>query len=80
MSGQCNANEAPSGYKAVLKSTAKPPDGSNICRACDWRPNCNGQVRCMDFAITTSSGKTLQREDGCSVLFKRIGNIGGNHE
>lgn len=36
-----NPQEAPAGLVAVLKSEAKPSDGSNICRACDWRPQCN---------------------------------------
>lgn len=64
--------EAPPGYYAVLKSDAKPEDGSNICRACDWRKNCNGtEFRCMSYEIKTDDGKTLQRQDGCSVVFKK---------
>lgn len=69
---QLNPNDAPPGYYAVLKAEAKPKDGSNICRACDWRPDCSGEkYRCMPFEIVTPDGRTLKREDGHSVLFKR---------
>lgn len=67
-----NQYEAPPGYYAVLKSDAKPIDGSNICRACDWRPECSGGThRCMSYETETPSGRTLKRNDGCSVVFKR---------
>lgn len=66
-------DEAPSGYYAVLKADAKPSDGGNICRACDWRPECDGFAhRCMAFAVISSrDGRELKRRDGCSVVFKR---------
>ena len=68
--------EAPAGYYAVPKST---PDGSNICRGCDWRPTCQREDtdftapghRCMEFAIETPDGRTIQRRDGCSVMFRQ---------
>jgi hypothetical protein len=72
--------EAPAGFYAVLKSEAKPSDGSNICRACDWRHECQNHEtdllafghRCMsDAVVAIKDGKTYQRADGCSVLFKK---------
>ena len=72
MNNKIDPKEAPQGYFAVLKSAAKPQDGSNICRACDWRPECDGIERCMPYAITSSlDGSELKRKDGCSVVFKR---------
>lgn len=67
-----DATDAPPGFYAVLKDNAAPKDGSNICRACDWRPDCSGdQYRCMPYEIETPDGRTLKREDACSVVFKR---------
>jgi len=67
-----NRNDAPPGYYAISKAEAKPRDGSNICRACDWRQDCSGEkYRCMPFEIITHDGRTMKREDGHSVLFKR---------
>jgi len=72
MKNKLNQNDAPPGYYAVLKSEAKSKDGSNICRACDWRPDCSSaKYPCMGYAIVTSDDRTLRREDGHSVLFKR---------
>lgn len=71
--GVLNPNDAPPGYYAVLKDVAKPKDGSNICRACDWRPDCSGEkYRCMQYEVVTPDGRTLKRADGCSVVFKRL--------
>jgi hypothetical protein len=76
-----NPLEAPEGYVAVLKSIAKPDDGSNICRACDWRPTCqqpdtdftNHNHRCMDYTVIHRlTGQRIRRDDGCSVVFKRV--------
>ena len=76
-----NPQEAPDGYVAVLKDTAKPSDGSNICRACDWRSICQRpdtdfqrhNHRCMDYPIISfQTGLQIAREDGCSVVFKRL--------
>lgn len=73
--------EAPEGYVAVLKDIAKPDDGSNICRACDWRSTCQKadtdfqchNHRCMSYPITSFlTGSTIAREDECSVVFKRL--------
>lgn len=77
-------SEAPAGYRAVLKSDARPasPTGgyANTCRACDWRAACGDPEtdlelhnhRCMDYTIITTDGRRLARNDGCSVVFKRI--------
>ena len=76
-----NPQEAPNGYVAVLKATAKPDDGSNICRACDWRSTCQSpdtdfqrhNHRCMDYPITSFlTGGTIARDEGCSVVFKHL--------
>jgi len=68
-----DSGEAPEGYYAVLKSDAKPSDGGNICRACDWRQECDGLLhRCMPYPVTGRlDGGELSRKDGCSVVFKR---------
>lgn len=61
---------APAGYFAVLKAEAKPKDGSNICRACDWRPEC--QKPTTDFVRQDHRCMPWARDDGSSVLFKRM--------
>ena len=62
-------NEAPPGYCAVLKSDVATPSLGNICRACDWRKNCDGKVyRCMSYELENG----LKRKDGCSVVFKKL--------
>lgn len=67
-----NKNDAPTGYYAVLKRDVATKNLGNICRACDWRPDCTGEkYRCMSYAIETPDGRTLKRTDGCSVVFKR---------
>ena len=64
--------EAPLGYYAVLKADAKPRDGGNICRACDYRADCDQfRHRCSSYAVITPDGRELQRRDGCNVVFKR---------
>lgn len=75
-----NPKEAPEGYYAVLKSEARPADGSNICNACDWRMECqnpatdfqNPNHRCMGHAVVTAEGRSIKRSDACNVVFKRI--------
>ena len=63
-----NPREAPPGYYAVLKSDVVTDDLGNICRACDWRQECNGYAyRCMSYELENG----MKREDGCSVVFKR---------
>lgn len=82
-SGAINPDEAPPGYYAVPKSAAKAETkGANICRACDWRPRCDGRAyRCMTGEATCSeSGETLKRQDGCSVVFKVKKSEGGRYE
>lgn len=61
---------SPTGYFAALKAEAKPKDGSNICRACDWRPEC--QKPETDFTQTRHRCMPWARDDGSSVLFKRL--------
>lgn len=76
-SGQCDPDEAPLGFFAVLKA-GQSPDGSNICRQCDWRRQCNDEStdltlpghRCMGVAVVTPDGRTIERKDGSSVVFK----------
>lgn len=79
--GILDHKEAPDGYYAVLKSEAKPQDGGNICRACDWRQLCQSrdtdftrpEHRCMDYAvIVRADGREVCRKDGCSVVFKKL--------
>ena len=66
-------NEAPEGFVAVLKSDVVTDRLGNICRACDWRSECNGfEYRCMPYTVICSQdGRELKRQDGCSVVFKR---------
>ncbi len=60
--------DAPPGYYAVLKSDVATETLGNICRACDWRPDCEGHTyRCMPYELQNG----LKREDGCSVVFQR---------
>jgi len=76
-----NPKDAPRGYYAVLKSEGKPEDGSNICRACDWRSYCpSGPINempcghnCRGYDLVGGDGKIYVRADRCNVLFKRIG-------
>ena len=85
MRGQLNEQEAPSGFYAVLKSSL-PRDMGNLCRFCDWRKECqktetdfeNSNHRCMDFpVISAKTGLEIARDDGCSVVFKRVSNVAG---
>lgn len=76
--GIINPSEAPAGYYAVPKMA--PPDGGNICRNCDWRPECQKPEtdltlpghRCMGYAVIRPDGREIKRQDGCSVMFKRL--------
>ena len=66
---------APTGYFAALKAEEKPADGGNICRACDWRPEC--QRPDTDFSTPGHRCMAWARNDASSVLFKRMaGNYG----
>lgn len=80
---QCNPDEAPKGYYAVLKPAMrinchdKTLQG-NICKQCDWRAICQEPGtdfvayghRCMSTTVI-HKGKEYRRADGCSVIFKR---------
>ena len=69
-----NSADAPPGHYAVLKSSVVGPDSNeNICRHCDWRPECqknNNPVRCMSYEVVKNDGRIWRRADGCSVVFK----------
>lgn len=66
-------NEAPPGFYAVAKKVVTSGSLGNICRACDWRPNCNGtDYHCMATPVITPDGTELFRKDGQSVVFKMI--------
>lgn len=76
-----NPSEAPNGFYAVLKRDVKTDKLGNICRACDWRPECNKietdftnhNHRCMDYGVLSSKdGSVIKRNDGCGVVFKAI--------
>jgi hypothetical protein len=72
-----NKKDAPVGFYAVLKTSATTP---NICNSCDARMLCQENKddwclrnRCMDYEITAfKDGKAYKRQDGKSVIFKRI--------
>jgi hypothetical protein len=66
-------NKAPDGFIAILKSDVATESLGNICRACDWRSECDGfAYRCMSYTvISAKDGRELKRQDGCSVVFKR---------
>lgn len=67
---QLDPTEAPEGFYAVLKAEAKPADGSNICRACDWRKACQDDA--TDFSAPGNRCMSHARKDGAAVLFKRL--------
>ncbi|MFA5352689.1 MAG: hypothetical protein WC291_00505 [Thermodesulfovibrionales bacterium] len=78
--GIIDPTEAPEGYYAVLKSDVMREGLGNICRACDWRPECQKKEtaitlhnhRCVDYVVVCADGREVQRNDGCSVVFKRL--------
>lgn len=67
---QCDPREAPPGYYAIPKAVANPPGvTANLCRQCDWRPDCDGsKYRCMPYELANG----LKRNDGVSVVFKQL--------
>lgn len=67
-----DVTEAPSGYYPILKAVAAPKNGSNICRACDWRKTC--QDPATDFNMRGHRCMSYSREDGHGVLFKSLPN------
>jgi hypothetical protein len=83
--------EAPAGYRAVLKTTiaAQFPNGApNLCRLCDWRPEClkfDGTIdqmpptqNCRGHELVGADGRIYVRRDGCSVIFKRLESTNGH--
>ena len=72
-------NEAPEGFFAVSKDDINQNKG-NLCRQCDARKLCQENLnewchlnRCMaDPVIYEKDNKTYQRNDGASVVFKKI--------
>lgn len=75
-----NPKEAPAGFYAVSKDSV-PNNSGNICRYCDWRPECQKDTtdhhawghRCRAYPITViDTGQIHARDDGCSVLFKKL--------
>lgn len=74
---RCDPREAPPGYYAVPKAEANPPGvTANLCRQCDWRPDCTAENarkhRCMSYAVIMDDGTEVGRADGVSVVFKRL--------
>lgn len=77
---QVDKNEAPDGFYAVRKPESVHGITPNICTFCDWRKQCNDKEtdfslskhRCMAYAVVTRTGKEIRRQDGCSVIFKKI--------
>ena len=71
-----NRKEAPEGFYATLKTYK----GYNICNDCDARQLCVEnhnqwcfKNRCMSYEVTSNiDGKVYKRNDGKSVIFKRI--------
>lgn len=78
---QLDKTEAPEGYEAKLKSDYLGRTINNLCRECDWRPTCQRpdtdfskhNHRCMSFPVVSLlTGETIERKDGCSVVFKKL--------
>lgn len=76
-----NPSEAPIGFYAVLKSSVATKRLGNVCRACDWRSECQkpdadfekANHRCMSSPVRSfATGLVIQRNDGCGVVFKRL--------
>jgi hypothetical protein len=74
-------SEAPAGHFAVLKASVATAKLGNICRACDWRPECQESTtdfsrpehRCMATPVVGRvDGQIIARKDGCAVVFKRL--------
>lgn len=74
-------NNAPPGFYAVPKA-ALPKDQGNLCRQCDWRPECqrdgdeDGELcktyPCMGYELVTREGQTVGRPDKTSVVYKLL--------
>lgn len=64
-------NLAPKGYYASPKSDLNTEQLGNICRSCDWRPEC-AQLSTLDEVPDSSKCMSYDRADGVGVVFKRI--------
>lgn len=72
MKGILDKYEAPPGYIAVEKDSLGPFETvGNYCRHYDYRPHCDGLVRCMETGVVRPDGSILTRKDGVSVVFKK---------
>lgn len=70
---------APPGYVAVPKADV-PHDKGNLCRFCDWRPECQRssdeddrlceKYPCAGYEVINRDGHTIGRPDKTSVVFK----------
>jgi hypothetical protein len=64
-----NRDDAPKGFYPVPKEVVHPLNelslnrNENFCHFCDWRPACDGRIKCMSYS----------RADGISVVFKLKG-------
>jgi hypothetical protein len=76
-----NTNEAPNGFKAILKSSVMTETSPNACASCDWRKSCcdpqtdfqKKEHRCMSYPIISNkNGAVICRDDSESVVFKLI--------
>lgn len=57
-----NHKDAPPGFYPISKNEIPGYAGDNICRYCDWRPDCSAAIcSCMSY----------RRQDGIGVIFKR---------
>lgn len=73
---------APPGYRAEIRPQSVWGVTQNLCRLCDWRPNCNPnslpidkispEQNCRGYELIGSDGKEYIRADRCDVIFKQI--------
>ena len=69
----CNPAEAPAGYYAMLKSGVAKTKMGNICRACDWRGEC--QKPGTDFSVPSHrcmADPVVSRETGLLIDRKSV--------
>lgn len=72
---------APPGYYAFPKANV-PHDQGNLCRFCDWRPECQRssdaddrlceKYHCSSREVINRDGETIGRPDKTCVVFKRL--------
>jgi hypothetical protein len=72
---------APPGFYAVPKAELRKDQG-NLCRQCDWRPECQRsgdeddrlceKYPCMGYEVINRDGQTICRPDKTSVVYKRL--------